>query len=200
MSHPEKPDQPEATRVKVAEPAPAAPAAFWRWLAAGLLLLGVALTVFFALHAVRSFRTFDAERGRPPREATGDIAPWMTIPYIAAAYQVPADFLYSQLGIDAQGNDRKSLMQLERSYFKGERGVLRARILAALDLYYAGSAVPTPIVPDPASIPIPDAPPPDAPHPGPGGDARAPNPVNGPDQPPTQAAPAAAPATGGEQP
>ena len=26
----------------------------------------------------------------------------------------------------------KSLMQLERSYFKGERGVLRARILAAL--------------------------------------------------------------------
>jgi hypothetical protein len=128
-------------------------------LAVGILILGLVLTVLFALRATRSFRTFHNERGRPPREATGNLAPWMTIPYIAAAYSVPEPFLYAQIGIDAQGNERKSLIQIEREYFNGERGLLRDRILAALELFYIDSTVPTPVPPDPGEIPLPDMPP-----------------------------------------
>ncbi len=213
------PEQPEALPIDDTETVPSeaqvapaeappvsAPSPIWRWLAVGLLVLGIALTVFFALHAVRSFRTFHAERGRPPHEATGDIAPWMTVPYIAAAYQVPADFLYTQLGIDAQGNERKSLMQIERTDFNGERGLLRDKILVALDLYYAGSVVPTPLAPDPASIPLPDAPP-DGPHPGPPNDRNDSNDRTDPNDPnrqppesPPAVTPAAPPANVGQQP
>lgn len=190
MSSPDQTIQPDPLPPDGAPPAQvgtAAPAALaspiWRWLTLGLLLLGVVLTALFALRAIRSFRTFHAERGRPPREAMGDIAPWMTIPYVAAAYQVPEAYLYAQLGIEPQGNERKSLMRIERAYFNGERGLLRDRILAALELYYADSAIPTPIAPDPASIPKPEAPPSGAP-----GDPNA--------SPPDAAPPDAAPPDG----
>ena len=43
---------------------------------------------------------------------------------IAAAYDVPEEFLYAQLGLDGEGLARKSLIQLERQYFAGERGLL----------------------------------------------------------------------------
>ena len=180
-----------------ANPAPATPPSpLWRWVTIGVLILGVVLTALFALRATRSFRTFHNERGRPPREATGDIAPWMTIPYVAHAYGVPESYLYEQLGIDPQGNERNSLIQIERTHFNGERGLLRDRIMTALELYYAGSAIPTPVMPDPADVPMPEQPPlpgegnpnlrggPDGPRSGEGGPP--------PPEPPTLAPPAGA--------
>ncbi len=185
---------------------PAAPSPLWRWLTVALLILGLLLTVLFALRATRSFRTFHDERGRPPREATGNIEPWMTIPYVAAAYDVPEEFLYAQLGLDGEGLARKSLMQLERQYFDGERGLLRTRIQAALELYYADSAVPTPVVPDPGSVPLPeeirpgdlprDARPPDAAPP----DAAPPDAAPPDAAPPDAAPPDAAPPDAGAAP
>ena len=50
---------------------PAAPSPLWRWLTVALLILGLLLTVLFALRATRSFRTFHDERGRPPLCAPG---------------------------------------------------------------------------------------------------------------------------------
>jgi len=121
-----------------------------------LLLLGLLLTLFFALRAVRSYRHFVDGRDRPPREAIGDIAPWMSVPYVAAAYGVPADFLFEQLKIPAEGNDRKPLRILEREYFNGERGAILESARAAVELYYAGGPVPTPIIPNPEDIPPPE--------------------------------------------
>lgn len=180
MSSPEQTLQPDPLPTDGAPPPQQGPSAspapsgrFWRWLTVGVLLLGLLLTILFALRATRSFRTFHAERGRPAREAMGNIAPWMTIPYVAAAYGVPESFLFAQLGIDAEGNARKSLMQIERTYFNGERSLLRDRILAALELYYADSAMPTPLVTGPASLPNPEIPIPGGPPPGAPGDPDA---------------------------
>ena len=185
MSDPEQPVQPE--EIPSTTPTPLSP--LWRWVTVGILLLGLVLTVLFAMRATRSFRTFHNERGRPPREATGNIAPWMTVPYVAHAYGVPEPFLYAQLGIEAEGNERKTLMQIERSHFNGERGLLRDRILAALELYYTGSTVPTPIVPGPGDVPMPEALPPNQ-----AGEHGVPG---GPDAPPDAPTPETLPDPGG---
>jgi hypothetical protein len=134
-----------------------------RWLMALLLLLGVLLTAFFGLRTARSFRVFNEERGRPPREASGELEPWMTIPYVAAAWQVPESYLYEQLGIEGQGNERKPLMRLERIYFDGQRGALRNKIRDAIERHYAGGVVPTPVLPDLESLPEPEGPAPGGP-------------------------------------
>jgi hypothetical protein len=168
-----------------------------------LLLLGVALTLLFALRTARSFRDFRDARGRPPHEALGDIAPWMTVPYVAAVYGVPPDFLFTQLGIPADGNERVPLRILERQHFDGERGVIVDRMRHAVEFYYAGGPTATPALPDPALVPMPDLPGgPDGPG-GPGGPDGDPR-DGPPDEPPallaTPAPPTApaAPAPGGQ--
>jgi hypothetical protein len=139
-----------------------------------LVLVGLLLTALFALRASRSYRHFQEERRRPPRENIEGIAPWMSVPYVAAAYGVPSDFLFEQLEIPAAGNDRKPLGVLERTYFDGERGVILERARVAVELYYVGGVVPTPILPDPDDVPMPEIPdhgdrPRDGPPPGEGG-------------------------------
>ncbi len=137
------------------------------WLFIALVLVGVALTALFALRALRSFHNFREDWRRPPREAVGNIAPWMSIPYVAAVYGVPADFLFEQLGIPAERNDRKPLHVLERQYLTGDRGVIIDGVRAAVELYYAGGPTATPAVVDPGLVPPPDGP--DGPDGGPGG-------------------------------
>lgn len=126
------------------------------WLFAGLVLLGVVVTAFFAMRATRSFHDFQQDRRRPPHEAVGDIAPWMSIPYVAAVYGVPAEFLFEELGIPAAGNERKPLRILDRQYLIGDDGVIIARVRAAVELYYAGGPTATPAAVDPALGPPPD--------------------------------------------
>jgi hypothetical protein len=136
-----------------------APSRRARWLFALVLLLGVALTLLFALRATRSFRHYQENRTRPPHEQVETIAPWMTVPYVAAAYRVPPEFIFEQLGLDAQTNARKPLRAIERDAFGGERGVVLQRVREAVQLYYAGGPVPAPVLPDPGSLPLPEGPP-----------------------------------------
>lgn len=82
-----------------------------RILPIALILIGAALTVVYGLRAVRSFRQIQyiqqqgLDRGTAGVEA---IQPWMTIRFIAVAYAVPEEFLYSELGIpfDRRNADR----------------------------------------------------------------------------------------------
>lgn len=73
-----------------------------RILPIGLILIGAVLTVIYGLRAVRSFRQIQyiqqqgLDRGTASVEA---IQPWMTIRFIAVAYAVPEEYLYSALGI-----------------------------------------------------------------------------------------------------
>jgi hypothetical protein len=67
-----------------------------------LILIGLAVTFLFGMRAVRSFRQVQyiqqqgLDRGTASVEA---IQPWMTVRFIAVAYAVPEEYLYSALEI-----------------------------------------------------------------------------------------------------
>lgn len=89
-----------------------------------LIVLGLIITAYFGMRAVRSFRQMEyirqegLDRGTASVEA---IRPWMTIRFIAVAYAVPEEYLYSQLNIPF---DRRSahaaLSRLNREYELGQ--------------------------------------------------------------------------------
>lgn len=74
----------------------------WRALPPVAILAGLVLTVLFGLRAVRSFRQvqYIQQQGLDRGTASVDaIQPWMTIRFIAVAYAVPEEYLYSALGM-----------------------------------------------------------------------------------------------------
>jgi|SRR5688572_988320 len=87
-----------------------------------ITMLGCLLILFFGLRSFRAFQKFD---GHGPREGFPDkletdverIRDWMTIPFISRMYGVPEPILYEALGIPADGNDKKSLRDLNEEYF-----------------------------------------------------------------------------------
>lgn len=93
-------------------------------LAVGLIALGLIITAHFGMRAVTSFRQLQYihEQGLDRGAASVDaIRPWMTIRFIAVAYAVPEEYLYSQLAIpfDRRNADR-SLGGLNRDYRLGQ--------------------------------------------------------------------------------
>lgn len=95
-----------------------------RWLLAVILVvLGLTLTAYFGIRAVRSFRQIQyiheqgLDRGVASVEA---IRPWMTIRFIAVAYAVPEEYLYSSLDIPFERrNADQPLGELNRIYERG---------------------------------------------------------------------------------
>lgn len=93
-------------------------------LAVVLILLGLVITVYFGLRAVRSFQQMryiheqGLDRGTASVEA---IRPWMTLRFVAVAYAVPEEYLYSQLQIPFERrNADNSLGELNREYHLGQ--------------------------------------------------------------------------------
>lgn len=67
-----------------------------------LILIGLLVTVIFGIRSVRSFRQvrYIQQQGLDQGTASVDaIQPWMTIRFIAVAYAVPEEYLYSALDI-----------------------------------------------------------------------------------------------------
>ena len=60
---------------------------------------------------------------------------WMTVPYIAAAYGVPEEHIFKEIGIPAEKNQKKSLSQLNRKYAFGEKGVIVNAVKTAIRKY-----------------------------------------------------------------
>lgn len=97
----------------------------WRLiLPVGLIVLGGALTIYFGARTARSFREFqyihDAglDRGTASVDA---IRLWMTIRFVAVAYAVPEEYLYSALEIPFdRRNANRPLGQLNRDFQLGE--------------------------------------------------------------------------------
>jgi hypothetical protein len=77
----------------------------WR---TGVVILGLvvslALIVIFSLRVMRSIR-------HPQNEP---IRAWMSVPYIAHSYHVPAQELYSAIGLPGDKRDRRPLMAIAR--------------------------------------------------------------------------------------
>jgi len=94
-----------------------------------LIILGVLLTAFFGLRAFRAYKKFDGHR--PPRFGTPGkvetdvelIRSWMTVPFIADLYRVPAPALFDALRIPPnKENWEKSLKFLNNEYYPDADG------------------------------------------------------------------------------
>ena len=87
------------------------------------IALGLAIAAFFGVRSVRSFREFQyiRQQGLDRGAASVDaIRPWVTIRFIAVAYAVPEEYLYSALGIPFERrNANQSLGELNRIYRLG---------------------------------------------------------------------------------
>jgi hypothetical protein len=92
-------------------------------LALALIVAGLIIAGFFAVRAVRSFRTLQyiRQQGLDRGTASVDaIRPWMTIRFVAVAYAVPEEYLYSALSIPFERRSRdQSLGELNRIYELG---------------------------------------------------------------------------------
>jgi hypothetical protein len=103
-----------------------------RYLTKILIIAGLILIIWFgirsAVSAIRVWRT-GLQPGVTDVEA---IRGWMTIPYIAQAFDVPEEYLFESLGISAEGNRRKSLGKLNRQFAPGERRAVLTRLKTAI--------------------------------------------------------------------
>ena len=92
-------------------------------LAITVILIGLAVAAFFGVRSVQSFRQFQyiRQQGLDRGTASVDaIRPWMTIRFIAVAYAVPEEYLYSALQIPFERrNADQSLGELNRIYDLG---------------------------------------------------------------------------------
>lgn len=109
----------------------------WRqFLTVGFIILGLALICFFGLRLVRSHGHL--QHGlRPGVTDVELVRGWMTVPYVARAYDVPEAYIFEHIGIPQQGNESKSLFDLNREYAPGQHGVIINRVKEALQRYPA---------------------------------------------------------------
>ncbi|HJS20373.1 MAG TPA: hypothetical protein VJ785_16610 [Anaerolineales bacterium] len=116
-----------------------------RILVLSLIVMGL---IIAGLYGIRTFLAFKDVRGqRPapdslleeqPRETDVElIRDWMTIPYIARMYHVPASVLYKSLDISPDGNQEKSIQQLNDEYYPQEQGWIEATIKISILEYQA---------------------------------------------------------------
>jgi hypothetical protein len=110
-----------------------------RILTIGLVTLGVLIVGFFGLRTFHAFREFRGHR--PPGPPFGDkhaetdvelIRDWMTIGSLSRMYDMPHRLLYDALGIPPNGNEKKSLKQLNDEYFPDQPGFVLETVKAAI--------------------------------------------------------------------
>jgi hypothetical protein len=136
-----------------------------RALVTALIGLGLIIVGFFGIRTVSAFKEFRGHRPPPPFEMTGQpetdvelIRDWMTIGFIAHTYNVHPRLLYKALDIRPNGNEEKSLKQLNDEYFPDQPShvlqVVKATIQANLP---PPTAIP-PATAIPAATVVPAAP------------------------------------------
>ena len=121
-----------------------------------LLALGVLLSVIFGMRTFRSFRAMRDLRERPPSADLSILRPWMTVRMAANALEVPLDVLYDGLDIPVEGNERRSLIDLSRTYWPDDRHGLLDRIAVVVARYRAeqqGLPPPPDLPPTPPTAP-----------------------------------------------
>jgi hypothetical protein len=88
-----------------------------------VIALGLAIAAFFGARSVRSFHKLQyiRQQGLDRGAASVDaVRPWMTLRFIAVAYAVPEEYLYSALDIPFERrNTNQSLGELNRTYQLG---------------------------------------------------------------------------------
>lgn len=120
----------------------------------GLIIIGLMIIGFFGLRTARAFRQFHGHRPPPPFHAehietdVSLIRDWMTLPYISITYGLPPNLLYEALEIRPNGNEKKSLKQLNEKYYPQDTGAVLEKVKAAILAYQSTlTAVPPPTAP-----------------------------------------------------
>ena len=107
-------------RLRMASPSPRAR----RLLAIAAIVLGLGVAGFFGVRSMQSFRQLQYIRQQGLDRGTASVdavRPWMTIRFIAVAYAVPEEYLYSALAIPFdRRNADQSLGELNRIYQLGQ--------------------------------------------------------------------------------
>jgi hypothetical protein len=110
-----------------------------------LIMLGFFMLVFFGFKEVLSVIRV-AKTGlelKPTR--TESIRGWMTLHYVAEAFDVPEDYLFGELGLEPEKYLKKSLSAINRELYPGKKGALIESVKALIDAYRnmkSGSASP----------------------------------------------------------
>ncbi|HEV2581136.1 MAG TPA: hypothetical protein VGT44_09805 [Ktedonobacteraceae bacterium] len=82
-----------------------------------LLCIALGVAIFCAIQTYQAFQRFQQSRNLTLSGDVSTIRPWMTIPYIARVYHVPASYLDEQLRIsNPQDQSRASLHTLATRY------------------------------------------------------------------------------------
>jgi hypothetical protein len=113
-----------------------------RILIIGLIVLGLLLVIFFGLRTVRSYIRIHQMGLQPGVTDVEAVRGWMTIPYIATAYNVPEEYIFEQIGIPQEGNQKRSLGQLNREYAPDERARILNAVKQAIRQYQAEHSAP----------------------------------------------------------
>ena len=137
-----------------------------RLLLVGMIIIGFAFVAFFGIRFFHAFQAFNGHRPPhfpPPGSQSAEtdvslIRDWMTIGYISNAYRLPHKLLYEALNIPPNGNERKSLKQLNDEYYPMEPGIVLAKVKATM-LAIQPPVVPTAMSPNTAMPPVTAIPP-----------------------------------------
>jgi hypothetical protein len=89
----------------------------WRtWVVILGFVLSLALVVIFTVRVLRYVHH--------PQTAE-PIRPWMSIPYIAHSYHIPAQDLYQALGLPADRRDRRPIAMIARAQHRSVQSVIQ---------------------------------------------------------------------------
>jgi len=109
-----------------------------RILVTTLIIFGVLTMGFFGMRTFHAVREFRGHRPPPPfetKQAETDvelIRDWMTIGFISHMYHTRSRMLYEVLGIPPNGNEEKSLKQLNDQYFPDQANYVLTTVKAAI--------------------------------------------------------------------
>jgi hypothetical protein len=105
-----------------------------------LIVVGLVLIAFFGMRATRSYVRLQQTGLSENAIDVEAIRGWMTLSYIARAYNVPEEMLFESLNIPQAGNEKQSIMQLARKY-DSKPSDIRASLQAVI-LQYQQKATP----------------------------------------------------------
>ncbi len=123
-----------------------------RVLVSALIIFGIWIAAFFGLRTFHAYREVRDHRPPPPFKNEQSetnvqlIEDWMTVPFIAKMYHVPARVIFDALNIPVDGNKEKSLKQLDEKFFPTTPGYTLGIVKTAVQ-----ANLPPPIAPPPAT-------------------------------------------------
>jgi hypothetical protein len=100
-----------------------------------IVIVGLVLALFFGFRTVKSAIRVARTGLEPGTVKTESLRGWMTIPYIAKAFEVPEEYLFAKLGLSGEGYRGRSLSSINRELAPDRKGFAVETIKAALSEY-----------------------------------------------------------------